>query len=53
MQTYTVKEELVAYRNFMALDYSDISDEEKDTLIQYAKEVSKAGKNVFLQFKTN
>lgn len=38
MQTYTVKEELDAYRNFVALDYSGISDEEKETLIQEAKE---------------
>ncbi|MBU2881904.1 hypothetical protein KO525_00650 [Psychrosphaera sp. B3R10] len=38
MQTYTVKEELDAYRNFVALDYSCISDEEKETLIQEAKE---------------
>ncbi|MBU3020662.1 hypothetical protein [Aestuariibacter sp. A3R04] len=38
MQTYTVKEELDAYRNFEALDYSGISDEEKETLIQEAKE---------------
>ena len=29
MQTYTVKEELDAYRSFVALDYSGVSDEEK------------------------
>lgn len=40
MQTYTVKEELDAYRNFVALDYSDVSDEEKELLIQEAKESS-------------
>lgn len=40
MQTYTVKEELDAYRNFLALDYSDVSDEEKELLIQEAKENS-------------
>ena len=38
MQTYTVKEELDAYRNFVALDYSCVSDEEKESLIQEAKE---------------
>lgn len=38
MQTYTVKEELDAYRNFVALDYSVVSDEEKESLIQEAKE---------------
>ncbi|AKH68391.1 hypothetical protein IMCC21906_00698 [Spongiibacter sp. IMCC21906] len=38
MQTYTVKEELDAYRNFVALDYSGVSDEEKESLIQEAKE---------------
>lgn len=38
MQTYTVKEELDAYRNFVALDYSGISDEEKENLIKEAKE---------------
>jgi len=38
MQTYTVKEELDAYRSFVALDYSGVSDEEKDSLIQEAKE---------------
>lgn len=38
MQTYTVKEELDAYRNFVALDYSDVSNEWKESLIQEAKE---------------
>lgn len=37
MQTYTVKEELDAYRNFVALDYSGVSDEQKESLIQEAK----------------
>lgn len=37
MQTYTVKEELDAYRNFVALDYSGVSDEQKESLIQEAE----------------
>ncbi|WP_273203488.1 hypothetical protein [Marinobacter subterrani] len=37
MQTYAVKEELDAYRNFVALDYSGVSDEQKESLIQEAE----------------
>ena len=49
MQTYTVKEELDAYRNFVALDYSDVSDEEKELLIQEAKESSDLKVTLFMK----
>lgn len=38
MQTYTVKEELDAYRKFLALDYSNITTDYKGLLIREAKE---------------
>jgi len=38
MQGYTVKGELDAYRDFVALDYSGVSADEKESLIQGARE---------------